>query len=253
MLKRWNAALIILTFLLVIEGTFLTRSGVISSVHTFAQSAIGPLFLGFLAIMFVFSLYVFVTRWDILKSENELDSLFSRESVFLLNNLVFIGLAVVVWWGTHFPLFSEAIIGEKIVVGPPFFEQSTAPLWAIIVLLMGIAPLVPWRRASLKKTGRLPAVARRVWSGSYCRVVFFHWHSATVGLGRLLDLRLHAGCYRAGILARGSCPSQKPKRKLPRRFVAAGRTQPQALRWLLYPHWGGANRHWGGWQPLLSS
>ncbi len=153
MLKRWNMALIILTFALVIEGTFLTRSGVISSVHSFAQSAIGPLFLGFIAIMFIFSFYLFVSRWDLLKSENELDSLLSRESFFLLNNLIFIGLAVVVWWGTHFPLFSEALTGEKIVVGPPFFDQSTAPLWAAIVLLMGVAPLVPWRRASMKKLG----------------------------------------------------------------------------------------------------
>jgi len=153
MLKRWNMALIILAFSLVVEGTFLTRSGVISSVHSFAQSAIGPLFLGFIGIMFIASFYLFVSRWDDLKSENELDSLFSRESFFLLNNLLFIGLAVVVWWGTHFPLFSEALIGEKIVVGPPFFEQSTAPLWAIIVLLMGVGPLVPWRRASLKRMG----------------------------------------------------------------------------------------------------
>jgi len=153
MLKRWNMALIILTFALVIEGTFLTRSGVISSVHSFAQSAIGPLFLGFIAIMFLFSFYLFITRWDLLKSENELDSFLSRESAFLLNNLIFIGLAVVVWWGTHFPLFSEALMGEKIVVGPPFFEQSTAPLWAAAVVLMGVAPLIPWRRASIKKVG----------------------------------------------------------------------------------------------------
>jgi cytochrome c-type biogenesis protein CcmF len=154
MLKRWNMALIILTFALIIEGTFLTRSGVISSVHTFAQSAIGPLFLIFIAVIFSFSLYMFISRWEILKSDNELDSLFSRESIFLLNNLVFLGLAVVVWWGTHFPLFSEAIFGERIVVGPPFFEQSTAPLWAAAVLLMGIAPLIPWRRASVRKLWR---------------------------------------------------------------------------------------------------
>ncbi len=151
MLKRWNMALIILTFSLVIEGTFLTRSGVISSVHSFAQSAIGPLFLGFIGVMFVLSFYLFVSRWNDLESENELDSLISRESFFLLNNLLFIGLAVIVWWGTHFPLFSEAIVGEKIVVGPPFFEKTTGPLWAAIVLLMGVAPLIPWRRASTKK------------------------------------------------------------------------------------------------------
>jgi cytochrome c-type biogenesis protein CcmF len=153
MLKRWNMALVILTFCLMLNGTFLTRSGLIASVHTFAQSAIGPLFLGFIALVFIFSFYLFVSRWDDLKSDNELDSLISRESFFLLNNLLFIGLAVVVWWGTHFPLFSEALTGEVIVVGPPFFEQTTAPLWAAIVLIMGVAPLVPWRRASLRRLG----------------------------------------------------------------------------------------------------
>jgi len=154
MLKRWNMALIILTFSLVIEGTFLTRSGVISSVHTFAQSAVGPLFLGFIAVMFMVSFYLFVSRWNELRSENELDSFFSRESVFLLNNLIFLGLAMAVWWGTHFPLFSEALIGERIVVGPPFFEKTTAPMWLVVIFLMGVAPLVPWRRANLQKIAR---------------------------------------------------------------------------------------------------
>lgn len=153
MLKRWNMALIILTYSLMLNGTFLTRAGMIASVHTFAQSAIGPLFLIFIAVMFSLSLYLFISRWDDLKSENELDSLFSRESFFMFNNLIFVGLAVIVWWGTHFPLFSEAFTGEAIVVGPPFFEKTTAPLWAAVLLLMGITPLIPWRRASLKKLG----------------------------------------------------------------------------------------------------
>lgn len=148
MLKRWNMALIILAYSLMLNGTFITRAGVVASVHTFAQSAIGPLFLIFISIMFFFSLYLFVNHWDELRSDNELDSLLSRESFFLFNNLIFIGLAVVVWWGTHFPLFSEVLTGEKIVVGPPFYEKTTAPLWATIVLLMGVAPLIPWRRAS---------------------------------------------------------------------------------------------------------
>ena len=155
MLKRWNMALIMLTFSLVIYGTFLTRSGVISSVHSFAQSAIGPLFLGFIGIMFLLSFYLFVSRWNDMHSDNELDSLFSRESFFLLNNLIFLGLAVTVWWGTSYPLFSEALIGEKIVVGPPFFEKTTAPMWAAIVVLMGVAPLIPWRRANLQRLGRV--------------------------------------------------------------------------------------------------
>ncbi|MCB0169595.1 MAG: heme lyase CcmF/NrfE family subunit [Anaerolineae bacterium] len=153
MLKRWNMALIILTYSLMLNGTFLTRAGMIASVHTFAQSAIGPLFLIFIALMFSLSLYLFISRWDDLKSENELDSFFSRESFFMFNNLIFVGLAVIVWWGTHFPLFSEAFTGEAIVVGPPFFEKTTAPLWAAVLLLMGVTPLIPWRRASLKKLG----------------------------------------------------------------------------------------------------
>ena len=154
MLKRWNMGLIILTFCLVIEGTFLTRSGMLSSVHTFAQSAIGPLFLGFITVMFLVSFYFFFIRWDELRSDNELDSLISRESFFLLNNLIFLGLAVIVWWGTHYPLITEAVLGEKIMVGPPFFEKTTAPLWAVLIFLMGVAPLLPWRRASLNKVSQ---------------------------------------------------------------------------------------------------
>ncbi len=151
MMKRWNVALIVLTFCLVIEGTFLTRSGVIGSVHTFAQSAIGPLFLGFIGILFIFSLALFINRWDDLAGDNELDSMLSRESAFLLNNLLFIGIAFTVWWGTHFPIISEAILGQKIVVGPPFFRKAVGPLFAALVLLMGIAPLMPWRRVTSRK------------------------------------------------------------------------------------------------------
>jgi cytochrome c-type biogenesis protein CcmF len=151
MMKRWNVALVILTFCLMVEGTFLTRSGVINSVHTFAQSAIGPLFMGFIAIVFFGCLFLFISRWQDLESDNELDSLLSRESAFLLNNLLFIGVAFTVWWGTHFPLISEALTGNKIVVGPPFFEKTTAPLFALLVLLMGIAPLMPWRQVSSRK------------------------------------------------------------------------------------------------------
>ncbi len=175
MMKRWNVALMILTFSLVIEGTFLTRSGVIGSVHTFAQSAIGPLFLGFIGIMFILSLALFVLRWDDLSSDNELDSLLSRESAFLLANLLFIALAFTVWWGTHFPIISEAITGEKIVVGPPFFMKTTGPLFAALVLLMGIAPLMPWRRITSRKllyTLRWPALVGALTAAG---LYFFTW------------------------------------------------------------------------------
>jgi cytochrome c-type biogenesis protein CcmF len=155
MFKVWNMVLIMLTYSLVIFGTFLTRSGVISSVHTFAQSGIGPLFLGFIGIMFISSVVLLFERLDSLKSENELDSMFSREAIFLLQNLLFLAILFVTFWGTIFPVVSELVAGQKAIVGPPFFNQVNGPLFAALVVLMGVAPLMPWRRASRQKLGRM--------------------------------------------------------------------------------------------------
>jgi cytochrome c-type biogenesis protein CcmF len=154
MFKRWNLVLIILTFDLVVFGTFLTRSGVLSSVHAFAQSAIGPLFFVFIALTFTVSLGLLLSRWKDLESENELHSLFSREALFLLNNLLFLGIFVTTLWGILFPLISEIVTGQKVTVGPPFYERATGPLFAGLLLLMGIAPLTAWTYSSLKKWGR---------------------------------------------------------------------------------------------------
>ena len=151
MLKVWNMVLIILTYSLVIFGTFITRSGVISSVHSFAQSGIGPAFFGFIAITFLASLALLTRRLDTLKSENQLDSLFSRESAFLLNNLLFLGITFAVFWGTISPMISELITGQKITVGPPYYNQVTGPMFAGLVLLMGLAPLMAWRRQPVKQ------------------------------------------------------------------------------------------------------
>ena len=155
MFKVWNMVLIILTYSLVIFGTFLTRSGVISSVHTFAQSGIGPLFLGFIGVMFIASVVLLFERLDSLKSENELDSMFSREAIFLLQNLLFLAILFVTFWGTIFPVVSELVARQKAIVGPPFFNQVNGPLFASLVVLMGIAPLMPWRRASRQKLARM--------------------------------------------------------------------------------------------------
>ena len=155
MFKVWNMVLIILTYSLVIFGTFLTRSGVISSVHTFAQSGIGPLFLGFIGVMFISSVVLLFERLDSLKSENELDSMFSREAIFLLQNLLFLAILFVTFWGTIFPVVSELVARQKAIVGPPFFNQVNGPLFASLVVLMGIAPLMPWRRASRQKLARM--------------------------------------------------------------------------------------------------
>jgi cytochrome c-type biogenesis protein CcmF len=154
MLKRWNMVLIILTYALVIFGTFLTRSGVLSSVHAFAQSAIGPLFFAFIGVTTIASLSLLINRWDILKSDNELDSMFSREALFLLNNLLFMGILVICFWGVIFPLISELATGQKVTVGPPFYERATGPLWLGLLLLMGVAPLSAYGRSSWLTLGR---------------------------------------------------------------------------------------------------
>jgi cytochrome c-type biogenesis protein CcmF len=154
MLKQWNMLLIILTYDLVIFGTFLTRSGVLSSVHAFAQSAIGPLFFAFIGLTFAVSLGWLLHRWDDLKAETQMTSILSRESLFLFNNLLFMGILVVCFWGVIFPLISELVSGEKITVGPPFYERATGPLFGGLLLLMGIAPLAAWGHSTVKTMGQ---------------------------------------------------------------------------------------------------
>ncbi len=146
MLKVWNMVLIILTYSLAMFGTFITRTGVISSVHAFAKSALGPLFFVFIATTFLGSVYLLWRAWDTLRSDNEMESMFSRESVFLLQNVLFLGIAFVTLWGTIFPMISELLVGDKITVGAPYFEQANRPLVLALVLLMGIAPLMAWRK-----------------------------------------------------------------------------------------------------------
>ncbi|MBU2602778.1 MAG: heme lyase CcmF/NrfE family subunit [Actinobacteria bacterium] len=149
MLKVWNIVLIVATFSLTIFGTFLVRSGVVSSVHSFGQSSLGFFFLGFLGLILVFSLNLLFSRLDMLKSRNELDSFVSRESSFLLNNLLLVGIAMTVLWGVLFPIISEAVTGNKVTVGPPFFDQVIAPIGLVLMFVTGICPLIAWRRATL--------------------------------------------------------------------------------------------------------
>lgn len=154
MLKHWNMVLIILTYCLVIFGTFLTRSGVLSSVHAFAQSEIGPLFFAYIGLTFAAAMYLLMRRWDSLKAEVQMTSLLSREALFLLNNLLFLGILIVCFWGVIFPLISELVTNQKVTVGPPFYERATAPLFAGLLLLMGIAPLAAWRHSTAKTLGK---------------------------------------------------------------------------------------------------
>jgi cytochrome c-type biogenesis protein CcmF len=148
MLKRWNLGLIIGTFLLSIFGTFITRSGVISSVHSFTQSNVGYFFLAFLVVAAIFGFTLLYTRWPLLEPEAQLDSVVSREAAFLFNNLLFVGIAFSVLWGTLFPILSELVKGHKITVGPPFFNRVNVPLGLLLLGLTGVGPLIAWRRAS---------------------------------------------------------------------------------------------------------
>jgi len=154
MLKVWNMVLIILTFALSIFGTFLTRSGVLSSVHSFALSSLGPMFFAFIAVTLLVSFWLLTVRLDSLKSPHELDSLISRESSFLFNNLILVGAAFSVFLGTIFPLVSEAVRGVKISVGPPYFNQVNVPIGLALLLLMGLCPLLAWRKASLENLAK---------------------------------------------------------------------------------------------------
>ena len=158
MLKKWNLALILGAWLLSIFGTFITRSGVISSVHSFTQSNVGYFFLGFLLVAAIASAILYVKRLPLLEAEATLESMVSREASFLFNNLLLIGIAFSVLWGTLFPILSEAIKGTKVTVGPPFFNQVNVPLGLALLAMTGIGPLIAWRRASLPNLRRQFAV-----------------------------------------------------------------------------------------------
>lgn len=166
--KHWNMFLIILTYDLVIFGTFLTRSGVLSSVHAFAQSAIGPLFFIFIGLTFIISLSLLMHRWKELKSEGEMTSVFSREAFFLLNNFAFLAILFICFWGVIYPILTEALgiigqnvpaladifTGQKVTFGAEWYEQTTGPFFLFLLILMGIAPLTAWQYSTVKTIGR---------------------------------------------------------------------------------------------------
>jgi cytochrome c-type biogenesis protein CcmF len=162
MFKGWNIALIIITYLLVVLGTLNVRGGLVSSVHAFAQSNIGWLLLLFLAYMIFFSLYWVRKRRDQLESENRIESYLSREAAFLLNNFLFVSITAVTLFGTYYTVPTELFTGQKVTLGVPYYEKVNGPLFAALLLVMGIAPLTMWYRTSINRLGRMtlgPAVA----------------------------------------------------------------------------------------------
>ena len=162
MMKSWNLWLIFSTFLLTILGTLLTRSGAVSSVHAFAQSAIGAWFYTFILIVFAICLFTFFFQRDHLKSENKLESLVSRESSFLFNNMILLAACFTVLWGTLFPVLSEFVTGSKVTMGAPFYNRVNIPIGLFLLFLTGIGPLLAWRSTSLRSIRRnfiLPSIA----------------------------------------------------------------------------------------------
>ena len=154
MLKVWNMWLVFGTFWLAIFGTFLTRSGIIASVHAFAQSSIGSWFASFLAIIFAVFVFFFIKNKEHLRSEHKLESLISRESSFLFNNLLFVLLCFTVLWGTWFPKISELVQGNKVTVGPPFLQSRCDSGRAVLLILTAVGPLLAWRKTSFESLKR---------------------------------------------------------------------------------------------------
>jgi cytochrome c-type biogenesis protein CcmF len=184
MLKVWNVLLVLLAFSLALFGTFLTRSGVVSSIHSFTQSSIGAWFLAFICLVTVGSLALVFARLPLLKAKTRLESLVSREATFLYNNLLLVALCLTILWGVAFPILSEAVRGEQITVGAPYYNFFLLVFGLPLLLLMGIGPLVAWRRASLRSVGRSLA-----------------WPLGVALATGLVLLALGAGSSRAGLIA----------------------------------------------------
>ncbi len=232
MLKVWNASLVLAMGTLAIMGTFLVRSGVLNSIHAFGGQTLGVPFVCLIGVMIAGSIYLVVSRRGMLRSEHRLDSLLSRESIFLANNLVLVGLCFVIFWGTYFPLISEALTGHEASVGPPWFDRYTVPLALILVLLSGIGPVIAWRRATF-------ANARRNFMGP-----------ALIGIGTVLVL-LAAGVpgdpgalamFGCGAFVFG-CVGQEFQRGVRARRAMSGESPPAALIALVQRN----HRRYGGY------
>jgi cytochrome c-type biogenesis protein CcmF len=236
MLKTWNLSLIIMTFAMTMFGTFLTRSGIISSVHAFSNSSLGAYFLMFIGLLLLFSVAVLVYRLDDLRGQAELDAMLSRETTFLANNVILVVITFAIFLGTTFPVLAEAARGVKVSVGAPFFNKVIAPLAYALLLLMGIGPLIAWRRASwdnLKRNFTYPTVA-----------------AVVVALTGLLWTRNLYALISFGVCAfvTGTIVFEFYKGAHARRKLAPGTSVPQAL-WTLFARnrrrYGGFVVHFG--------
>ncbi len=219
MLKVWNVSLVLLTGILALLGTFLVRSGILESIHAFGASTLGVPFLVLIVTLVVASIALVATRAAELRSEHRLDSLLSRETVFLLNNLVLVMLCFVIFWGTFFPLISEALTGTQASVGPPWFGRYVAPLALVLVLLSGLGPVLAWRRTTAANLRRVLAVPVAVTAATLVALL------ALGGVARR-PLALIMFCLAAFVLA---IVGQELWRGVRARQAMAGESAPRAL------------------------
>jgi cytochrome c-type biogenesis protein CcmF len=233
MLKVWNVSLICATFALALLGTFLVRSGILESIHAFGASTIGVQFLVFISLVVALSAGLILLRLPDLRSRARLDSLLSREAFFLLNNLVLVGLCLVILWGTFFPLISEALTGREASVGPPWFNRLTTPLAIVLVLLAGIGPVLTWRRVTARSLVRLLRVPLFVTAAALVTLLTFTEAGESVP-------SLVMFCFVAFVL---SVVAQEFLRGASARRVMTGETWPRALARLT----GRNRRRYGGY------
>ncbi|HVC48413.1 MAG TPA: cytochrome c-type biogenesis CcmF C-terminal domain-containing protein [Terracidiphilus sp.] len=191
MMKSWNVWLIFSTFLLSILGTLLTRAGLVSSVHAFAKSPIGDWFVTFLLIVLAVCIFTYILQRDHLKSEQRVESLVSRESSFLFNNLVLLIACALIVWGTLFPILSEYVQGTKVTVGPPYYDSFAIPIGLFLLFLTGVGPLLPWRSTSMRSIRRnfiLPSIA--LWGTAIvCLIAGVRpWHDGKFDIGKFYAL-----------------------------------------------------------------
>ncbi len=246
MLKVWNVSLIVATFSLALLGTFLVRSGVLQSIHAFGDCTVGPYILGLIAVVLIGSTALIVSRLDDLRSQKRIDSLASREAVFLVNNLLLVALVAMIFWGTFFPLISELFTGERASLAAPWFDRYTTPLAILLVLFTGIGPLLAWRRiswASARRVFLVPAIAGV--TVALGLALFTRRRGQSLGARPLRLRRLRPDRPRAGVLARrGGAPLAA--RRLDAGGAGRGRlAQPAPLRRLHRPRRGrgAAGRH----------
>lgn len=215
MLKVWNISLVCASFLLAIFGTFVVRSGILTSVHSFAQSNIGVVFFLFLGLALLISVALITYRLPLLRSEGTFDSFSSRETAFLLNNFILVAITIVTLWGTVFPLVSEALRGQKVAVGPPFYEQVNGPLFLALLVLMGVGPLLAWRRTARGKVLHLlrgPVLAAAILTLGMFAVGARHPLALIAYLVAFVTVGIIVQEFQLGLRARGKSGEPYPRR-----------------------------------------